>query len=138
MISKKQNGSTTSGSKKIDQPIILARVLPILAVHQVTGVDETYVNQVLTLVKERMTFVEDFWEQASFFFQRPTQFDADAVKPKWNADKTTFFQSLITDFNTVESWEAATLEPLFKEKNRNLRHEDRRIDDAIPYHVGRW
>lgn len=124
--------------KKIDQPIILARVLPILAVHQVTGVDETYVNQVLTLVKERMTFVEDFWEQASFFFQRPTQFDADAVKPKWNADKTTFFQSLITDFNTVESWEAATLEPLFKEKNRNLRHEDRRIDDAIPYHVGRW
>ncbi|QBQ39768.1 glutamate--tRNA ligase [Sphingobacterium psychroaquaticum] len=102
--------------KKIDQPIILARVLPILAVHQVTGVDETYVNQVLTLVKERMTFVEDFWEQASFFFQRPTQFDADAVKPKWNADKTTFFQSLITDFNTVESWEAATLEPLFKEK----------------------
>lgn len=88
----------------------------ILTQHGVENKDDNYLNAVIGLVKERMTFVEDFWEQASFFFQRATTFDADAVKPKWNSDKSQFFTDLTQDFEQVEEWTAAVLEPLFKNK----------------------
>jgi len=102
--------------KKIDQSVITESVKTILTQHGVENKDDNYLNAVIGLVKERMTFVEDFWEQASFFFQRPTTFDADAVKPKWNSDKSQFFTDLTQDFEQVEEWTAAVLEPLFKNK----------------------
>ena len=76
-----------------------------------------YFDKVLEAVKERMTFLQDFWEQASFFFEAPKSFDLDAVKPKWNDAKTDFFKELIHSYeavNSTESWESVNLENIFK------------------------
>ncbi|MCA5006047.1 glutamate--tRNA ligase [Sphingobacterium bovistauri] len=74
------------------------------------------VNAVLSVVKERLTYVSDFWGQASFFFEEPSQYDVDAVKPKWNDDKTAFFERIIADFESQQDWTASSLESLFKGK----------------------
>jgi glutamyl-tRNA synthetase len=44
------------------------------------------IEQVVGLVKERATFVGDFWELSSYFFVRPLHYDEKAVRKFWKGD----------------------------------------------------
>jgi glutamyl-tRNA synthetase len=77
--------------------------------------DEGLLLKVIDLVKERCTLLPDFYQQLSYFFQRPKEYDLAAVKPKWTDAKATFFQSLIVMLSDSEaSIDAAELENKFK------------------------
>jgi len=102
--------------KRTDNIQLLPQIQAILQQHEVLATNDTYMGEVLSLIKERMTFVEDFWEQASFFFTAPEAYDADAVKAKWNTDKTAFFQQIAADFSLLENWTPEVIEPFFKDK----------------------
>ncbi len=97
---------------------LLPAVKAVLAKHNInlTNYSDNFIESILDLVKERLTYIEDFWEQASFFFQKPETYDIDAVKPKWNEDKTAFFIKMSDLFQDQQEWNAVSLEPLFKEK----------------------
>lgn len=102
--------------KKSSNEELFPEIKSILAENGVEQADEAFTNRVLDAVKERMTYLSDFWAQASFFFQEPQTIDVDAVKPKWNEDKTAFFENIIEEFKGIEDWTAARLEPFFKSK----------------------
>ncbi|MNT59176.1 Glutamate--tRNA ligase [compost metagenome] len=85
-----------------------------MATHQVGNVSDHYISEVLSTVKERLTFISDFWEQASFFFVQPDNYDLTAVKPKWSVDKMSFFQEVNVEFSKFDSWDASALETFFK------------------------
>jgi glutamyl-tRNA synthetase len=76
--------------------------------------DEKF-EQVMELVKERCTLLTDFVQQSSFFFKAPATLDAASVKPKWNADKAAFFDILREKIAVAESWNAVSVEELFKQ-----------------------
>ena len=38
------------------------------------------------MVKERVSFVKDIWEQTDFFFKAPETYDQEAVKKRWKED----------------------------------------------------
>ncbi|WP_133639614.1 glutamate--tRNA ligase [Sphingobacterium paludis] len=95
---------------------LLPQIKDIVAAHSDKKVSDDYLQAVLSLVKERLTFVEDFWAQASFFIDRPVTYDFDAVKPKWNAEKASFFESFVQEFTAIDNWEAPEIEKFFKEK----------------------
>lgn len=59
---------------------------PILAQHGVSGVEHDYVVRVCALIKERATFVADFWDIASYLFVAPTQFVEKDVNKFWTAE----------------------------------------------------
>ncbi len=40
-------------------------------------------TRIVSLLKERVTFPSDFWEQGKVFFKSPEQFDQEAVQKKW-------------------------------------------------------
>jgi glutamyl-tRNA synthetase len=42
--------------------------------------------KICSIIKERVTFPQDFWLQGKFFFQAPTSFDENVVAKKWNDD----------------------------------------------------
>lgn len=44
------------------------------------------IKKIVQVMKERVTFPKDFWEQGRFFFLPPTTFDEQIVSKKWNAD----------------------------------------------------
>ncbi|HLS96468.1 MAG TPA: glutamate--tRNA ligase [Sphingobacterium sp.] len=102
--------------KALDNSSLAPKVKDILTARGVDHIDGKYLDVVLTLVKERLTFLDDFWTQASFFFVRPLQYDADAIKPKWSADKTKFFENIEEEFGRLDEWSAQHIEPSFKEK----------------------
>ena len=54
--------------------------IPVLEAHGVKDVDRDYVLSVVSLIKERATFVADFWDIASYLFIAPSEFEAYGVK----------------------------------------------------------
>ena len=45
-----------------------------------------YVKEVVTLIKERASFVADFWDIASYLFTAPTEFEEKDVKKFWKPE----------------------------------------------------
>ena len=45
--------------------------------------EDDFLLKVVTLVKERANFVDDFWAQSSFFFEAPAEYDQQVVKKRW-------------------------------------------------------
>lgn len=77
--------------------------------------DEVCLLKVIDLVKERCGLLNDFYQQASYFFKQPEEYDINAVKPKWTDAKTTFFEGFIAILsNSEDITDGAELETRFK------------------------
>ena len=50
------------------------------SVVELDDVDSNYIELVIGLIKERATFVSEFWELSHFFFKAPKQYDEKAFK----------------------------------------------------------
>lgn len=58
--------------------------------------------KVITLMKERATFVKDIYNDGKFFFEAPTYYDEKAVKKAWNEETATILNELSTQ---LETWD---------------------------------
>ncbi|RAJ04084.1 glutamyl-tRNA synthetase [Chitinophaga skermanii] len=76
--------------------------------------DPATVAVIANLVKDRLHFVNEIWDQGFFFFQAPTTFDNEAVKPKWTPEKQAFFEEWMQQLATVPTFDLATIESSFK------------------------
>ena len=100
--------------KQSDTGRLKGEILQILNDNGISVADDEYFEQVLSLVKDRLVFLQDFWDQASFFFEQPKEYDLNAVKSKWNDEKTIFFREYISTANGDGS-SASELESSFKD-----------------------
>jgi glutamyl-tRNA synthetase len=100
--------------KRKDAASLKPDVIKVLESGGVTVSDESYLEKVIDLVKERCTMLPDFLQHASFFFQPPASLDVDAVKPKWNEAKRLFFEEYVTLLQAVDNWELGVIENEFK------------------------
>ncbi len=60
--------------------------LPVLAEHGITDPDYDYVLKVVALIKERATFVADFWDIASYLFVAPAEYAEKDVAKFWKPE----------------------------------------------------
>ncbi len=83
----------------------------------ITITDDEKFIQILELVKDRCTLLTDFYQQAGFFFQSPQSIDTASIKPKWNAEKSMFFDILCEKLMLLEGeeWSVTNIETLFKQ-----------------------
>ncbi len=77
--------------------------------------NDAFLDKVIELTKDRCTLLNDFVQQASFFFKLPKTFDTAAIQPKWDEKKNLFFIEAIRMFEQSSLWEATDLEASFKE-----------------------
>jgi len=66
------------------------------------------------LVKERVSFVKDIWDQTDFFFKAPVSYDQDAVKKRWKEDSASLLTELRSVLNNLTDFTAAATEPVVK------------------------
>jgi len=76
--------------------------------------DDSYLEKVISLVKDRCTLLPDFYTQASFFFEDPRSYDVEAVKAKWNEDKKKFFIEWQSRLSDLDNWDTLAIEESFK------------------------
>jgi len=77
--------------------------------------DDEKFEEILELIKDRCTLLNDFVKQGSFFFQFPEMIDIAAINPNWNEQKNLFFLELIRAFELMQSWNHEALENELKE-----------------------
>ena len=87
---------------------------PVLAAH---GVDPSawsdgYIARVVGLVKSRINFVGDLWEQSRFFFVEPAEYEEKSVRKRWNADMPAIMAELVEVLKGADSFDAKVLEPV--------------------------
>ena len=56
---------------------------------------------IVGLVKDRVNFVPELWEQADFFFVAPTGYDEKSLKKRWKEDSPKHMQELLALLETV-------------------------------------
>lgn len=100
--------------KREDTNKLIPAIKHVLASHGVTVDDDNYLTLIFNLVKDRLTFLPDFWEQASFFFVEPENYDLDAIQKKWSDEKTDFFNNIIPALQSFEPWHTEELEHFYK------------------------
>lgn len=76
--------------------------------------DSTFIEAVVKLVKERATFVSDFWDLSDYFFVAPTTYNEKAVKKQWKEDTPDIMNQLVTVLQSVTDFSSESLENVVK------------------------
>ena len=91
------------------------RLIPMfkaeLAKHGVEA-EPKFLAYVANLMKERVHFIPEFWEQTSYFFVAPVEYDPAAVKKRWKPGTAAHLRKMM---EIVES-----VQPFSKEKTHDL------------------
>ena len=85
----------------------------ILVEKGIEAADE-YVEKVVSSIKERATFVSDFYELSDFFFVAPTEYDAKALK-NWKEDTGSILTEVAKELQNIEVFEARLIETRIKD-----------------------
>lgn len=97
--------------------------MPILNEKGITA-DKALVAQICGLMKDRVNFVSELWEQVSFFFVAPSEYDEKSVKKRWKEDSRQHMTELIEVLKGVDDWTAekldATVLPWIESKEYGL------------------
>ncbi|QZE14119.1 glutamate--tRNA ligase [Halosquirtibacter laminarini] len=84
---------------------LVALFMPILEEKQVSteGID---IAKIVGMVKERVSFVNELWDQTSFFFQDPSNYDPKVVKKRWKEAVPGYITEIKETITNVNDWNA--------------------------------
>lgn len=77
--------------------------------------DKEYIQKAISLIKERATFVSDFWDLGSFFFEAPSGYDEKASKKQWKDNTGEIMSELAEYLTTINDFSAENTETKVKE-----------------------
>jgi glutamyl-tRNA synthetase len=73
-----------------------------------------YIEKVVSSIKERASFVTEFWELSDYFFQAPSSYNDKAVKKQWKEDTPEIMQQVINLLETLDNFATANIEEQVK------------------------
>ena len=87
---------------------------PVLEAHGIRVADYTddYLTRVVSLVKGRVNFVKEIWDQARFFFQAPDTYAEKDVKKRWNEDTPRIMGELMDVLRGIEDFSSKPSEDI--------------------------
>ena len=77
---------------------------------QVARYSDDYLARVVSLVKGRVNFIKELWDQSKFFFQAPDAYAEKDVKKRWSAETPAIMGELIELLEGLESFESKAAE----------------------------
>lgn len=77
--------------------------------------DNDFIVAFCRLVKEKVQFVHEFWEQGKYVFESPAVYDEKVMAKKWKPESTTLFTSVYKKFATVTDWNVENITKTFHE-----------------------
>ncbi len=100
--------------KKSDEEIAGLFINEVLTPKNITA-DKAMTAKVCGMVKDRVNFVSELWEQVDFFFEDPVSFDAKTVKKAWKEDTPALMTELIDVVSNIEDFSSTNTETVVKE-----------------------
>ncbi|WP_418510419.1 glutamate--tRNA ligase [Corallibacter sp.] len=81
---------------------------------ELKDIDVNYIALVINLIKERATFVDDFWNLGHFFFETPSDLDEKSVKKAWKEGSAELMTELIGIISSIEDFTVDTIQTTVK------------------------
>jgi len=75
-------------------------ILRARGIHQ----DIVHLEILVGLVKERMSFVKDIWQETDFFFTAPETYDSEVIKKRWKPETPSQLNELRTILEDIEEF----------------------------------
>ncbi len=72
------------------------------------------VEKIVSLIKERVNFVQELWDEAYFFFEAPESYDEKVVKKRWKTDSPQQMETLASLLDTLEDFSADKIDEKIK------------------------
>lgn len=72
------------------------------------------VKKIVSLVRERANFINELWEQSSFFFSAPDKYCENAVKKRWKSESPSHMLALMDLLEKEDDFSAANTEYIVK------------------------
>ena len=85
-----------------------------MAAERKYNVQPAFLAEVVQLMKERVTVLQDFVEQGYYLFKPVSQYDDTMIQKKWNTDLQPVFDALRQHVEKVEPFTATALEEAVK------------------------
>ncbi len=76
--------------------------------------DESYIETVIGLVKERVSFVKELWGQSAFFFKAPESYDEKTIKKRWKDETPAQLTELIDVLKGINDFSSNNQEEIVK------------------------
>ena len=76
--------------------------------------DDEYIAKVISFIKERASFVHEFWELSHYFFQTPNSYNERAVKKQWKDSTPAILNKLIPLLEAVQDFSSPDVEEVVK------------------------
>ena len=70
------------------------------------------VAKIIGLVKDRVNFVPELWEQTNFFFVAPSEYDEKSLAKRWKGDSPRHMSEMLALLEQQEDWSAEALDNL--------------------------
>tara|TARA_R110000868_G_scaffold143741_3_gene362253 strand:+ start:47693 stop:49195 length:1503 start_codon:yes stop_codon:yes gene_type:complete len=93
-------------------------VLPytaVLAKNGISNQNNEHLEKIINVIKERATFVADFWELSNYFFIAPSSFEEKTVKKQWKPDTPEIMNQLVSVLTSVTDFSSENTEKIVKE-----------------------
>jgi glutamyl-tRNA synthetase len=74
----------------------------------------SYLEAVVSLIKDRASFVREFWDLGSYFFEAPKTFDEKAVRKQWKPDTPGRMEELASLLEATGPFDAEHMEGVVK------------------------
>jgi glutamyl-tRNA synthetase len=77
-------------------------------------IDINELEVLVGMVKERISFVKELWDETDFFFKAPETYDQEVIRKRWNADSPVILSGLRGILENIEDFSPATTEKIVK------------------------
>jgi glutamyl-tRNA synthetase len=86
-------------------------LLTALEEHNINCTQEK-AEKVAGLMKERVSFPQDFWKEAAYFFVAPEEYNEKVASKKWNAQSVAVFEQFKNELPTIADFNADAIKEL--------------------------
>jgi len=78
--------------------------------------DDSYIQRVVSMIKERAVFIPDLWAQGSYFFEEPSEYDEQSIKKRWKEGVPQMMSEIGDVLSSFDgTWEASSIKECFSE-----------------------
>ncbi|AKD02861.1 glutamate--tRNA ligase [Pontibacter korlensis] len=86
-------------------------LIKALAEHNITTTPEK-AEKIAGLMKERVSFPQDFWQEAKYFFIAPEEYNEKVASKKWNSQSVAVFEDFKNELPSLQDFNADTVKEL--------------------------
>jgi glutamyl-tRNA synthetase len=77
-------------------------------------IDVNRIESLVAMVRERLSFVKEMWEQTDFFFKAPDTYDQEAAKKRWKEDSAAVLLELVNELERIRNFTPEAVEASIK------------------------